>query len=78
MTLRKPLDSDGAHPQLLTAKCVAELLQISTRSLWRLLSAGKLLQPVRLGGSVRWRAAEVTRWINAGCPAMKEWDRPRR
>lgn len=61
--------------QLLTAERVAEWLQISTRSVWRLLSSGKLLRPVRLGGNVRWRASELKRWIEAGCPAMKEWDR---
>lgn len=60
---------------LLTADRVAELLQISRRSVWRLLSSGKLLRPLRLGGNVRWRAGELKRWIEAGCPAMKEWDR---
>lgn len=55
-------------PLLLTAEKVAELLDISVRTLWRLRSAGKLPTPVRLGGSVRWRAHEIVTWIEKGCP----------
>ncbi len=55
--------------QLLSAERLAALLDISVRTLWRLRSAGKLPPPVRLGGSIRWNAAEIRAWIEAGCPA---------
>ena len=58
----------GDAPALLPAKHVAKLLQISTRTLWRLLSAGKIITPIKLGRSVRWRKEELMRWIAAGCP----------
>lgn len=64
-------DDDPAveiFPLLMTAAQVAELLQVSPRTLWRLLSAGKLPAPLRLGGVVRWRFEEITKWIAAGCP----------
>jgi prophage regulatory protein len=53
---------------LLSAEKVAELLDISVRTLWRLRATGKLPLPVRLGGSVRWRAEEIAVWIQQGCP----------
>jgi predicted DNA-binding transcriptional regulator AlpA len=44
------------------------MIGISTCTLWRLLSAGKLPTPVRIGGSTRWRRDEVREWIRNGCP----------
>lgn len=63
-----PVDRAG-EPLLINADTVAGMLGISTRSVWRLLSASKLLEPVRIGGSVRWRKSEVARWVALGCPA---------
>ena len=56
------------EPVLLPASRVAKMLQVSTRTLWRLLAAGKLINPVKLGRSVRWRKDELMKWIAAGCP----------
>ena len=56
-------------PALISASELAELLQVSTRTLWRLRSAGKLIKPIKLGGSTRWRLDEVQTWIAQGCPA---------
>jgi predicted DNA-binding transcriptional regulator AlpA len=53
---------------LVSAEKLAQLLDISIRTLWRLRAAGKLPAPVRLGGSVRWRVHEVQEWIGRGCP----------
>lgn len=63
---------------LLSAEKVAELLDISVRTLWRLRAAGKLPAPVRLGGSVRWRAQEVAVWIEKGCPDQADGRADRR
>ena len=46
---------ESRDPLLIPASEVARLLNISKRTLWRLLSAGKLPAPVRLGNAVRWR-----------------------
>jgi excisionase family DNA binding protein len=53
---------------LLSAQTLAKRLAVSVRTLWRLRSSGKLPQPVRLGGAVRWRAADIDAWVAAGCP----------
>lgn len=57
-----------AEPLLVTAAEVARLLNVSTRTLWRQLSAGQIPQPVRFGGTVRWRVEEIRNWISEGCP----------
>jgi excisionase family DNA binding protein len=61
--------SDG-QPLLIDADELALLLGISKRSIWRRLSSGELVEPVRLGGSVRWRKQEVAAWVDAGCPRI--------
>ena len=63
------LPSGRTEPALISAVELAELLQVSTRTLWRLRSAGKLIKPIKLGGSTRWRLDEVEAWIADGCPA---------
>jgi excisionase family DNA binding protein len=57
-------------PLLISVEELATILKISPRSVWRLLSAGKLIEPVRIGGTVRWRFHEVKSWINQGCPPV--------
>ena len=57
------------EPCLIAAADLARLLNVSTRTLWRLRSAGQVPQPIRLGGVVRWRLEEIRKWVAAGCPA---------
>lgn len=57
--------------QLLKDSEVARRLGVSRRQVWKLLAAGKLPEPVRVGGSVRWREADIDAWIEAGCPANR-------
>ena len=60
--------SQSAIPPLLTVAEVAKVLRISTRSVWRLVNTGKLIKPVRIGGSIRWRRTDLENWIVRGCP----------
>ena len=53
-----------SNPDLMTSQQVANRLAISVRTLWRLVRAGKVPQPVRYNRKlVRWKAAELTRYI---------------
>lgn len=54
-------------PALLTAHQVAQILNISIRTLWRLKSAGQLPETLRVGNSVRWRNEDLRKWIEQGC-----------
>ncbi|MHC5537064.1 helix-turn-helix transcriptional regulator [Singulisphaera rosea] len=53
---------------LIPAEEVASMLGVSERTLWRLLSAGKIPEPLRIGRNTRWRWAEIREWIERGCP----------
>jgi len=59
---------DDSDSLLVGADVVARLMGVSPRTVWRLLSAGKLIAPIRVGGSTRWRSDELREWIARGCP----------
>ena len=57
--------------ELLDVKTVSEILACSTRHVYRMADAGFMPRPVKLGQLVRWRRAELTRWLSQGCPRLK-------
>jgi excisionase family DNA binding protein len=59
---------ESFDPRLISVHDLATILKVSQRTIWRLLSAGKLVKPIRLGGVVRWRYDEIQRWISDNCP----------
>lgn len=58
---------------LIDAKTFAKLLSISSRTLSRLIDLKAVPMPVHLGRLVRWRLAEVLKWIEADCPPQESW-----
>ncbi|MCE9533793.1 MAG: hypothetical protein K8T89_22090 [Planctomycetes bacterium] len=58
---------------LLDISALAALLSRSVPSLRRDDAAGRLPSALRLGGSKRWRADEIKRWVEAGCPSREKW-----
>lgn len=50
---------------------LARMLGVSKRTIWRMLSAGLIPSPIRLGGSTRWRRVEILDWIARGCPPCR-------
>lgn len=70
-----PIDrvkSDDGRPALLTVHDVAEMLNCSARTVYRLNDAGRMPQPVRLRALVRWSRDAMERWIAAGCPKVDQ------
>ncbi len=59
---------------LIDVREAAELLGIGTRTVWRLHSGGRIPAPIRLGGAVRWRRAELLAFVEAGCPTREKWE----
>lgn len=53
------------------------LLRRSVASLERDQTAGRLPAQVYVGGSRRWRRAEIEAWVAAGCPTRAAWDEQR-
>jgi excisionase family DNA binding protein len=58
-------------PVMLDVEHVAELFDVSTRHIRRLVDAGKFPQPVRLGGCVRWPRHVVDAWLADGCRTIR-------
>ena len=50
-------------PSLLAVAAVANRLDISTRSVWRLVSSGELPQPILVGKSRKWHPDEIEAYI---------------
>lgn len=65
-------NSGEAEPMLATVADIARMTRMSTRTLWRLVSAEEMPEPLRIGRSVRWRVDEIKAWIAAGCPTRQE------
>ena len=62
----------SAVAELLDVRAVAALLGgCSTRHVYRLADAGKMPRPLKLGQLVRWRRAELLRWLGEGCPPVR-------
>ena len=57
---------------LATVADIARMTRMSTRTLWRLVSAEEMPEPLRIGRSVRWRLDEIKEWISAGCPSRQK------
>ena len=62
------------QPLLISAKALAELLGVSTRTIQRLSQQNKLPLPVRFGRNSRWRTDVIRRWIEKGCPPLDEFN----
>ena len=60
--------------ELLTVTGLAAQLKVSVRQVWKMNSSGGVPSPIKLGRSVRWRAAEIARWLDAGAPTRELWE----
>jgi predicted DNA-binding transcriptional regulator AlpA len=71
-TPAKPAAADASlAPLLIDIHALAVLLDRSVASLERDQAAGRLPAPVRIGGSKRWRRADIETWVAAGCPTRR-------
>ncbi len=68
-------ETSGANStELFTVTGLARALKVSVRQVWKMLSRGDLPAPIKLGRSVRWRAAEIAKWLEAGAPTRELWE----
>lgn len=74
-TSTQGIGTDGSSlPQLLDAPSVGALLMLDRKTVERHAKTGKMPRPVKIGGSTRWRRAELDAWILAGCPPLAKWE----
>ena len=60
--------------QLWDAKTFGQRLSLSRRQIFRLNSCGKIPAPVRVAGLVRWRLADIEKWIELGYPDRAQFE----
>ena len=61
-------------PIVLQASELAQLLGISRSTFWKWQSSGRLgPRPRRINRVVLWSRAELTDWLNEGCPPRGQW-----
>jgi hypothetical protein len=66
----------GDIGQLVTdADGVGAMLDLSGRSVRRMNSAALMPRPIRVMGSIKWRVADISAWVAAGCPNRAEWEK---
>jgi predicted DNA-binding transcriptional regulator AlpA len=65
-------------PLLIDIDGLAALLARSVPSLHRDDAAGRLPAALRIGGSKRWRYADIVVWVELGCPARAEFETRRK
>ncbi len=65
--------SDPQLPLLLRDAEAAALCGLSRSGWLKACSAGRTPLPVRIGRACRWRADELRRWADAGCPNRDAW-----
>ena len=53
----------GDPPDLLSVRDVAAKLGTSSRSVWRMLSAGQIPPPIKIRGKTKWRAVDLQAMI---------------
>ena len=58
--------------QMLDIKGVALKLACSERQVRRLMDAGEIPEPIRLGGNVRWTQRQFAEWVASGCPKQPQ------
>lgn len=64
----------GPDPELLAAFAASRLCGMGQEAWMQCYRKGLVPRPVTISRRLFWRRRELLRWIEAGCPARKEWE----
>jgi predicted DNA-binding transcriptional regulator AlpA len=68
-----PAETDNAL--LISAAEVCRRIDIHKSKFYGMVRGGTFpLRPIHLGRAVKYRADELARWVDAGCPASTRWE----
>jgi excisionase family DNA binding protein len=71
--IHKASDKAKSATRLLTVSDLCERLQLSKRTISRMVAAGdRLPRPVQIGRNVRWTESDIEEWIAQGCPQAND------
>jgi predicted DNA-binding transcriptional regulator AlpA len=65
---RRPLS-----PLAVDAKGLTQLLPFELRTIRTMDAAGRLPEPLRIGGRVCWLVCDIRAWLAAGAPDRETW-----
>ena len=68
---RKQLSPSDSTPVLIDVGVIAAMLGCSKMHVRRLVDAGKMPPPIRLGVLCKWRREDIAAWIQDGCPPIR-------
>ncbi len=79
MTEAEPKNDNGPvvleYPPLLTKDHMAELLERTIRTIYRLESQGRIPSSVNVGTQRMWIRDEIMLWIDSSCPSRRVWEK---
>ncbi len=64
--------------RLIKTEEIAKIVDVSRTKLHELRTLGHLPKPVKFGRSLRWRLSDIYRWIDVGCPRVREFEKIKR
>ena len=74
MGITEHLEELTMHDRLLRRREVEGITSMSRSSIYRLMQEGGFPRPVRVGpAAVRWRASEITAWLESRPVARGQW-----
>jgi len=67
------LTNTADHLKLIDVGELSRVTGLSKPTLWRHHEAGLIPAGMKIGRAVRWRLADITRWIESGCPRRDDF-----
>lgn len=67
------LTNTSDHLKLIDVGELSRVTGLSKPTLWRHHEAGLIPAGMKIGRSVRWRLADITLWIESGCPRRDDF-----
>ena len=67
--------ADGRGRSLLNVDDLAARWGCSTRHVRRMVDAGRIPRPIKLGNLIRWSVAQIERWESDGCPSIRHFSK---
>ncbi|WP_237225485.1 helix-turn-helix transcriptional regulator [Rubinisphaera sp. JC750] len=61
---------------LVNSRELAEMLDLSERTIHSMWKKKEMPAPIRIGRAVRWVKEEMQAWVNHHCPPASEWNWP--
>ncbi|MDE2103284.1 MAG: helix-turn-helix domain-containing protein [Patescibacteria group bacterium] len=65
VALRRKKNLPKDLPAMLTVQQLSEYLNLSSRTVWRMVSRGEIKNPVKVGGARRFRRKDVDDYLNS-------------